>query len=73
MFFSPNPFSQLKLFQDLKLGAKKRRRGELESLRALLLKVGSSGMSGQRLEIREEIFILLVEIQPYRSTSGLLT
>jgi hypothetical protein len=24
MFLSPNPFSQLKLFQDLKLGAKRR-------------------------------------------------
>jgi CRISPR/Cas system CSM-associated protein Csm4 (group 5 of RAMP superfamily) len=32
MFLSPNPFSQLNLLQDLKLGAKRRRgAGELES------------------------------------------
>jgi hypothetical protein len=30
-------------------------------------------MSGQRLEMRIELFILLVEIQPFRSTSGLPT
>jgi hypothetical protein len=31
MFLSPNLFSQLNLLQDLKLGAKRRRKGELES------------------------------------------
>jgi hypothetical protein len=31
MFLSQNPFSQLNLLQDLNLGAKRRRRGELES------------------------------------------
>jgi hypothetical protein len=31
MFLSPNPFSQLKLLQDLKLGAKRRGERELES------------------------------------------
>jgi hypothetical protein len=31
MFLSPNPFSQLNLLQYLNLGAKRRRRGELES------------------------------------------
>jgi hypothetical protein len=31
IFLSRNPFSQLKLLQDLKLGAKRRGEGELES------------------------------------------